>query len=319
LNNIGRFLSRWQNVVGLGIVLAFCSIALAAPTLAPRSPELRTSTLFLVPDLKAGLPVPPGEIARLGTVPLGIQRKQIDVYQTLIWGIRSALKFGVITAFLSTLIGVLIGATSAFLGGWIGAIILRITDAFLAFPMIAAVILFVQTLNLLWELSLTSNAGNPSASISLVSLFEFIDPVLLAMILFSWMPVARMTNGMVLMNKNQEFVYAAKAMGARTGRVIFRHLLPNSITPAIVLATNQVGGMVLLQAALNFIGIDAGSEWGAVLAIGRRWILGSQGNPLIYWWVFLPITTALILFGIGWSLMGDGLNEWLNPRIKRTY
>jgi len=123
---------------------------------------------------------------------------------------------------------------------------------------------------------------------------------------------------MVLQLKEQEFIVAAKAVGVSKSRLIFRHLLPNSISPAIVLATTQVGGMVLLQAALDFIGIGAGSEWGAALAVGRRWIMGSQGNPLTYWWVFLPITIVLILFGIGWSLLGDGINERLNPRIYRS-
>ena len=315
---LGQFLGRWQNLVGLGLVIFFFLIAIFAPVLAPRSENQQSASLYIIPDLKSGLPVPPGEVARLGTVPLGVQRKQIDVYQTVIWGTRSALKFGVLAAFLSTLLGVVIGASSAFANGRIDNLILRIMDAFLAFPVIAAVILFVQTLNLLLERFLSTNLSNPDEVISIVYLFQKIDPVMLALILFSWMPAARMTHGMVLISKEQEYAIAARAIGARTGRIVFRHLLPNSISPAIVMATIQVGGMVLLQAALNFIGIDAGSEWGAVLAIGRRWIMGIQGNPLTYWWVFMPVTVVLILFGIGWSLLGDGINDWLNPRINRT-
>ncbi len=318
MNKLGNFLKRWQNLVGLVLILFFCFIAVAAPAIAPRPENLREASIYVIPDLKSGLPVAPGDVAHLGTVPLGIQRKQIDVYQTVIWGTRSALKFGVLAAFFSTLLGVLIGASSAFAGGRIDQLIMRITDAFLAFPVIAAVILFVQTLNLLWELSMITDLGNPEVGFSLSSLFQEIDPVLSALILFSWMPAARMTHGMVLVAKEQEYVQAARAVGAKTGRVILRHLIPNSISPAIVMAATQVGGLVLLQAALDFIGINAGSEWGAVLAIGRRWIMGTQGNPLTYWWVFLPITASLVLFGIGWSLIGDGINDWLNPRINRA-
>jgi ABC-type dipeptide/oligopeptide/nickel transport system permease subunit len=72
--------------------------------------------------------------------------------------------------------------------------------------------------------------------------------------------------------------------------------------------------MVLLQATLTFIGIDAGSDWGLLLAVGRRYIIGPIDSPLAYWWVFIPLTATLVLFGLGWNLLGDGLNDWLNPR-----
>ena len=316
MKDLGSFLKRWQNLVGLGIVCFFVVAAAAAPLIAPMYPEWRPGSLFLIPDLKAGLPIPPSDVARLGTIAIGVQGRQIDVYTTLVWGTRSALRFGVVATLFTTLIGLLIGALSAFLGGWVNKILMRITDAFLAFPVIAGVILFVQMINLLWYMSYTPAGDGIGDQTLLQIIFESIDPVLLAMVLFSWMPTARMTQGMVMITKDKEFVQAAKALGAGSWRVIFKHLIPNSIAPAIVLATSQVGGMVLLQAALDFIGIDAGSEWGAVLAIGRRWMLGLQGNPLVYWWVFLPITAALVVFGIGWNLVGDAVNDWLNPRIK---
>jgi peptide/nickel transport system permease protein len=318
MKDLGSFLKRWQNLVGLGIVCLFVVIAVAAPLIAPMYPEWQPGSLFLIPGLKAGLPIPPGDVARLGTIAIGIQGRQIDVYTTLVWGTRSALRFGVVATLFTTLIGLLIGALSAFLGGWINKILMRITDAFLAFPVIAGVILFVQMINLLWYMSYTPAGAGIGDQTLLQIMFESIDPVLLAMVLFSWMPTARMTQGMVMITKDKEFVQAAKALGAGPWRVIFKHLIPNSIAPAIVLATSQVGGMVLLQAALDFIGIDAGSEWGAVLAIGRRWMLGLQGNPLVYWWVFLPITAALVVFGVGWNLVGDAVNDWLNPRIQRN-
>jgi peptide/nickel transport system permease protein len=319
MRSLSLFFSRWQNLFGLGIVILFIGIAVAAPYIAPLPDEWKSSALYVIPGLKSGLPVAPGDRALLGTIALGIQGKQIDVYYTLVWGTRSALIFGVIAAFFTALIGILAGSISAFFGGWANTIIMRITDAFLAFPVIAGVILFVQLINLMneWTYNYASldAIGEPGL---LSQVFETINPALLAIIIFSWMPYARLTQGVVMRVKNAEFIHASRALGASPGRIIFRHLIPNSIAPAIVLATTQVGGMVLLQAALDFIGLDAGSIWGSVLAIGRRWMLGSFGNPFVYWWVFIPITVVLVLFGIGWSLLGDGINEWLNPRVNEA-
>lgn len=317
MRSLHRFLSRWQNIAGLGICLFFIILSVFAPTLAPLPDDQKDQRLFVVPGLKANLPVPPGEQAVLGTVALGVQGRQLDVYSTLIWGTRSALIFGVLTAFSAALIGVLIGSTSAFIGGWGNMLVMRITDAFLAFPVVAAVILFFNLINLLRERSYfsTLNAGLESGSGILV-FFDVVSPVWIALILFSWMPYARMTQAMVYRIKDVEFVQAARALGGSSFQIIMKHLIPNSITPAVVMATAQVGGMVLIQAALNFIGLDAGSEWGALLAVGRRWMLGTQGNPFTYWWVFVPITLVLVIFGIGWNLLGDGVNDWLNPKTQ---
>jgi peptide/nickel transport system permease protein len=140
-----------------------------------------------------------------------------------------------------------------------------------------------------------------------------IDPVLIAFILFSWMPYARIMNSVVRRVRNMDYIEASRALGAGHARLIFRHLIPNSITPIIVMAAKDVGGMVLLQATFTFIGLGGNSPWGLMLVRGRDWII-SPGGILTFWWVFLPATLALILFGIGWNLLGDGLNDALNPR-----
>jgi len=103
-------------------------------------------------------------------------------------------------------------------------------------------------------------------------------------------------------------------MGAKSSRIILRHLIPNSVAPSIVLAARDVGGMVVIQAAFTFIGLDGSSTWGNILTIGRDWILGPGGGIITYWWVYVPATLALIMFGIGWNLLGDGLSELLDPR-----
>jgi len=122
-------------------------------------------------------------------------------------------------------------------------------------------------------------------------------------------------NTVVLRIKQTQYIQASRALGAGHSTIIFRHLIPNSITPVLVLAARDVGGMVLLQATFTFIGLGGESLWGNLLVWGRDYII-TPGGLLTYWWVFLPATLALVLFGIGWNLLGDGLNDLLNPRTR---
>ena len=320
MNRLNRFFTHWQNLFGLIIVLIFILMAIFAPVLAPPLDGEDASAFRKVDDLKGQIPFPPGEQAWLGTVPTGVRGAQWDVFYTLVWGSRSALKFGLLAALSTAFIGVLIGATSAFIGGWVDNLIMRITDAFLALPIIVGVVVFQQLLMIanrrtdLMMILQVDGSIEPTPTLSLLQiLLERIDPVLLAIILFSWMPYARLTHSMVSVIKKTEFVEAAQALGASSGQIIFRHLIPNSISPAIVLGARDIGGMVLLQATLTFIGVGGDSEWGQLLAVGRRWVIGVGGSITTYWWVFVPITLGLILFGVGWNLLGDGVNDWLNP------
>ncbi len=144
-----------------------------------------------------------------------------------------------------------------------------------------------------------------------------LDPVLLTLILFSWMPYARITSANVVQLKQTEYVEAARSIGVRRRRIIGRHLLPNALSPVFVLGARDVGAMVILATAFTFIGLGASTEWGHMLVISRDYIIGLGGNPLTYWWAFVPTTLALIFFGVGWNLLGDGLNTVLDPRIAR--
>jgi peptide/nickel transport system permease protein len=129
------------------------------------------------------------------------------------------------------------------------------------------------------------------------------------------MPYSRMINAIVITLKNTEFIQAARALGANPFRVIFRHLIPNSISPAIVLAARDIGNVVLFQATLTFIRIGGNSPWGELLSMGRNWVIGPNGNLFKYWWVFVPATLAVLLFGIAWNIIGDGLSDAMNPHV----
>jgi peptide/nickel transport system permease protein len=237
----------------------------------------------------------------------------------------------VAVAAFTALVGVLIGTTSAYFGGFFNNSVMRITDAFLAFPVIAGVVLIQQLASItLYNAGIRFYSGGMAGIITatgsfmelpddlplLLVVLQKIDPVMIAFILFSWMPYARIMNTMVLRIKQTEYVQAARALGAGHATIIFRHLIPNAIAPVIVLVARDVGGMVLLQATFTFIGLGGNSLWGMLLVRGRDWILGPGGNILTFWWVFMPATLALVLFGVGWNLLGDGLNEVLNPRTR---
>ncbi len=193
------------------------------------------------------------------------------------------------------------------------------TDAFLAFPIIAGVIFFQQFILMLlsssgiivfWNGAILPSMESPTAW----QLFlTGVDPLLLAFVVFSWMPYARLTNSVVLRIRQEDYILAERSLGAGYLRLIFRHLIPNAISPAIVMAARDVGYLVLLQAGFTFIGLSSRSEWGVLLALGRKYVIGPGGNPFTWWWIYFPPTLAIVLFGVGWNLLGDGLNDRLDP------
>jgi peptide/nickel transport system permease protein len=314
------FFSRWQNWLGFWLVLFFVVMAIAAPVLSPmdaRDPEIfKRVGLTRTERLKVD-PQPPSDIAPLGTLPY-----QYDVFHTLVWGSRDALRFGLLVVLISGVFGVVFGAIAGYAGGIVNTVMIRVADAFLAFPVIAGVVFLQQLMAVAIEAAggiYFFNLGNlgpiidTTGQVSTIQvLLEFIDPLMLSLILFSWMPYTRLVNSMVLSLKSTEFIQASRALGASSTRTIFRHLIPNSIAGSIVLMARDVGGVVILQATLTFIQLGGNSPWGDMLYQGRNWILNA-GGLLKFWWVYIPATAAVMLFGIAWNLLGDGLNDILDP------
>jgi peptide/nickel transport system permease protein len=300
------FFSRWHNVLGLVIVLAFGLTALAAPLLAPPEDPSNPAQYKIIGSI-SNTPKPPSEEAILGTVP-----GSLDVYYTLIWGTRSAFRVGLLVTILTAVLGIFIGSLSAYAGGRINTILMRVTDAFLAFPTIAGVALFSQ---ILIRPGFVVNPGKIQLFLAEIG----VGPILLTLICFSWMPYARLMNSMILRLTLEEFIEAAHALGSGPFRIIFRHLIPNALSPIIVLAARDVGGMVLLAAGFTFIGFPGGTTWGTMLVNARSWVVGPAGNPLTFWWTFIPFTIVLLAFGIGWNLLGDGLNTMFHPHLAKEY
>ncbi len=306
LRDARRFLSRRQNRIALSIVLVFVIAAIAAPVLAPPDDPAHPGGFKIVGRRSDHVPHPPAP-----GLPLGTGSGQIDIFYSIVWGARSALRFGLIVALSTAAFGVLAGLFGGFAGGPLGGIVMRAADAFLTFPSAAGALLFTLVLSppTIWD---------PPSSLQATLADLRITPVMIALIAFSWMPYARMVAAGVMQLKEVDFIVAARSVGARRRRIMFRHLLPNVISPVIVMAARDIGGMVILEAALTFIGFGGTVEWGALLVEGRNWIIGTLGNSFVYWWVYVPATLALILFSLGWNLLGDGLNDALNPHAARA-
>jgi len=311
------FFSHWQNWLGLLIILVFVVVSFTAPFLSP--PNDTTQGAFKKVGNQGDLrPHPPSEEIILGTIP-----GQIDVYHALIWGSREAMIFGLSVALGAFLFGSLFGAIAGYIGGAVNSLMMRIADAFLTFPALAGVVFLQQLVGMTIE-SLGGIYWFNNDYIGKTVYFEFtpppfavfmmkVDPILIALVIFSWMPIARIVNSMVLTLRQTDFIQAARAMGCGSFWIIRKHLLPNAVGPAFVLAARDVGSSVILQATITFIGLGGASAWGTLLSMSRNWIIGAGGNLLSAWWVYLPFTLAIILFGVGWNLIGDGLAEAFDP------
>jgi peptide/nickel transport system permease protein len=203
---------------------------------------------------------------------------------------------------------------------------MRVTDAFLTFPIIVSIVVLELLLSIYTSAKTTGLVLGPGALVIKIEMSETLrflgtlltntNPLMVSLILFGWMPFTRILNDQILITKRKEYVEAARSIGASPFRIIFKHLIPNSIAPVIVLAARDIGGVIVLQSSFTFIGLGGDAPWAQLLAIGRNWIIGPKSNPFAYWWVFLPATLIIILFGISWSLFGDVVNEWLNPSAK---
>ncbi len=283
----GKAILPRELIVGGVIVLAFVVVAIAAPLLAPP----RGVRPYLMPsDGFSMTPLPPNPKHPLGTLP-----GQYDVFYGLVWGTRVAFRLGFYITLGRTLIGVLLGLISGFYGRLLDSLLMRITDAFLSFPIMAAVLVMVATL------------GGTN------------EMIILALILFGWMPYARLMRGNVLAERAKEYVQAAISVGAPAQRLIFRHILPNATQGLFVLIASDIGAMVALSAVFKFLGFYGNvplADWGQMLNFSRNWVVGTPGDAFAYWYTYLPPSLAIVLFTVGWNLIGDGLRDLLDPRLR---
>ncbi len=290
MDTLLRVIRNPLGLAGLILVLLWAIIAILAPVISPphnpRNPYAIARIGF------SSLPKPPSEKALLGTTSGGY-----DIMYGIVWGSRTAFRVGLIVVSATALIGVLLGGGGAFLGGMVDEVVMRITDLFMSFPFLIAVIV----------MSIVLGKG--------------LDKVIIALVVFGWRRYARIMRSEVLSVKEREYVRAAVSLGASKLWIFFRHVLPNSIFPVLVLAALDIGTMVLIAASLSFIGVGAEpgyADWGQMINFSRNWLMGTVGEPFKYWYTYTYPSIAILTFVLGWTLLGDTLRDVLDPKMRRV-
>ena len=275
MKTLKRLLRNFAFTAGLLLTLVLVVAAIAAPLLAPHDPFEQDTSRRLEP--------PSNEH------PLGLDDLGRDVLSRIYYGARVSLRVGFSVVFLAALIGITLGAIAGYFGGILDVLVMRLCDILLSFPGILLAIALVAVLG-------------PS-----------LNNVVLALVITAWVGYARLVRGQVLKVREMEFVTAARALGARSPRVIILHVLPNIMNPVIVMATLGLGGVILSEAALSFLGLGVQPptpSWGAMLTSGRRY-LGLANHLAIF-----P-GAAIMLAVMGLNFLGDGLIDALDPKFRK--
>ena len=278
------------SLAGLIIIAIFVIIAIFAPLIAP-PPEGHLDPYMIPREGYSPIPQPPSAGHIFGTT-----EGQYDIFYGVIWGTRSAFQVGLIVIGITLIVGIILGSLAGYFGSVVDEVIMRITDVFLAFP------------SLILAMAITAALG-PS-----------LRSVMIALTLVSWPSYARLIRGDILQVREEDYVEASRGIGASSLRVITRHVLPNAIYPTLIMASLDIGAVVLSAAALSFLGLgspEGYADWGQMTQFARNWIVGPSGEPLKYWYAVTIPGLFILFFVLGWNLLGDAFRDILDPRLAR--
>ena len=270
---------RWSNVTllaGVAVVVAFVVLAAAAPWIGIANPTAQ--------DLLAARQ-PPSLEHLFGTDTLGR-----DVFARVVYGTQVDFAFGFITTYATMAAGMLAGALAGYLGGWVDTLVMRAVDVVIAFPFIVLIL----------AIAAVFGAGLLGAYVGVL--------------VVGWALYARLTRGEMLVLRERQFILAAQTMGFGTGRVVFRHALPNLLRPNLVFSMADMVLNILTLASLSYLGLGVQPptpEWGAMIADG-------QGELLTAWWISTLPGLVVVVAGVAFSLIGDGLADRLGGELKLT-
>jgi peptide/nickel transport system permease protein len=277
---LGRWYAGWRSfagnrlaLLGLGIVLALVAVALFADLLAPYSPT--------VGDLRTTRLLAPSAAHWFGTDDQGR-----DILSRIIAGSRITLFVVALVAVLAAPVGLLVGTVAGYAGGWLDAVLMRVTDIFLAFPRLILALAFVAALG------------------------PGIENAVIAIAITSWPPYARIARAETLTIRQADYIAAVRLLGASPWRIVLRHVMPLCVPSVIVRVTLDMAGIILTAAGLGFLGLGAQPptpEWGAMIAAGRAYVLDQ-------WWVAAAPGAAIFIVSLGFNLLGDGLRDALDPK-----
>jgi peptide/nickel transport system permease protein len=284
------------SLFGLGLVIFFVAVSCLAPVLAPP----KGYDPFLIPTSGSygREPKPPSPDHLFGTTTW-----QTDIYYGCIWGTIHAFRMGIFVEVVTVIVGVILGLASAYYGGIIDEIVMRFTDIILAFPGLILIMALVVALSRsALPFSMTGN--------------NRLDASIVGIILIGWPGYTRLIRGEVLRVKSEDYVEAARASGASDFRIILKHIIPNAIYPVIIVASLGFGSIVLTTASLSFLGLGAPvgfADWGQLIYSSVDWI----SSGFRYWWTFIIPGAFIILFVLGWNLLGDAMRDVLDPLYRR--
>ena len=273
---------RWPPAIPLAIVLALVICAMFAPLLAPQSPVDGSLGERLIPPL--GM-----EGARPGH-PLGTDRLGRDTLSRLVYGARISLSVSIVGIVLTGTLGGFIGLLAGFLGGWVDTLLMRVVDISLSLPGILIAVL----LSVVFEPSFTN--------------------VIIVVVFLLWPSYARLVRGETLGLKQQEFVALARIAGCSNLTIMLRHIVPNLIPSILVLATLHVGYVIVLEAALSFLGVGIPPptpSWGVMVADGRGLIEQA-------WWVSILPGIAILVTVLSLNILGDWVRDRLDPKLRQV-
>jgi len=264
-------------MVGLGIVIALIVIAAMAGVLAPYDP-------ILGGDLRLERLLPPSAAHLMGT-----DAQARDIFSRILFGARLTLMVVALVAVIATPVGLLVGTTAGYFGGWIDTVLMRVTDIFLAFPRLILALAFVAALG------------------------PGIENAIIAIAITSWPPYARLARAETLTIRDADHIAAIRLQGASSTRIVWGHVVPLCLSSVIVRVTLDMAGIILTAAGLGFLGLGAQPpqpEWGAMIAGGRRFLID-------YWWVATMPGIAIFAVSLGFNLLGDGLRDVLDPKARK--
>ncbi|RDJ22339.1 ABC transporter permease [Bosea caraganae] len=259
-------------VIGLCIVVALLLIAAFAPLIATQDPLLQNLD---------GRLLPPSAAHWFGTDSLGR-----DIYSRIVYGARVTLVIVMLVVITVGPLGLLIGAASGYLGGWVDRLLMRITDVFLAFPRLVLALAFVAALG------------------------PGLENAVIAIAFTAWPPYARVARAETLIIRNQDYISAVRLQGGSQWRIVLRHVVPMCLPSLIVRTTLDMAGIILTAAGLGFLGLGAQPpipEWGAMISAGREQIFDQ-------WWVATFPGLAICIVALGFNLLGDGLRDVMDAR-----
>lgn len=276
-------------ILGFSLMAIFVFIALASPLLAPPKDPHHP---YMMPHRGfSPTPNPPTKGNIFGTT-----SGQYDIYYGIIWGTRTAFMIGIFVVGVSLLIGMSLGTIAGYFGGWVDEVIMRFVDILYAIPLLVLAMAIV------------------------VAFGRGLDKIMFALAIVEWRVYVRLLRAEILTLRERDFILAAKTMGISDLAIMFKHILPNAIYPVLIVASMDIGSMVITAAFMSFVGLGAPkgyADWGQMLALARNYIIGPQDDPLKFWYTIVIPGTAMILFVLAWNLIGDALRDAFDPRQRR--